>query len=260
MDRGAPLSCRRIDRGRRRLVVWEAGAGEPVLLLESGLRAPSSDWEAVQRELAGTTRVLRYDRAGRGASDPAPGPRDADDLLDDLHAVLRAADVGRCVLAGHSFGGLLARLYAQARPAEVAALALVDAMHEDQFARLGPSLAPPAPAAWRAWWRGRWRDPAANAEHVALEPLLARLRGAGGLGTLPLLVVSAGSFAGGGFGAGGARLQAAWDALQRRLAALSVDVEQLRLPHCSHYLPRAAPQALAEALSRLLRRARPTPR
>ena len=89
------------------------------------------------------TRVCVYDRpgtllnaedtAGRSRSDPAPLPRTAQDVVADLHALLRAARVpGPYVLVGHSLGGLCVRLYATTYPEEVAGLVLVDASHEDQ--------------------------------------------------------------------------------------------------------------------------------
>jgi pimeloyl-ACP methyl ester carboxylesterase len=50
----------------------------------------------------------------------------------ELHALLAAARVkGPYVLVGHSIGGLIARVYAEQYPAEVAGLVLLDPTHED---------------------------------------------------------------------------------------------------------------------------------
>ena len=51
--------------------------------------------------------------------------------MAELHALLQAAEIpGPYVLAGHSLGGLFARLYASTYPDEVVGLVLVDAYSE----------------------------------------------------------------------------------------------------------------------------------
>src|SRR6185503_10870952 len=87
------------------------------------------------------TRVCAYDRPGTYAeikgeivpsrSDPVAQPRTAPEMVEELHALLQAAEVpGPYVLAGHSFGGFMARLYASTYPDEVVGLVLVDAYSE----------------------------------------------------------------------------------------------------------------------------------
>jgi len=130
----ATAKTRMIDIGGRRLALTCSGSGSPSVVLETGLGAESADWAAVQRGVEGFARVCRYDRAGRGASDPAPSPRTAADLADDLRYLLWAGGVpAPYVLVGHSLGGLLARVFAQRYAGEVAGIVLVDSMHERQF-------------------------------------------------------------------------------------------------------------------------------
>ncbi len=70
------------------------------------------------------TRVCPYDRPGTyllpdrlSRSDPTAIPRSARDIVLDLRALLRAARVpSPYVLVGHSFGGMVARLYATTYP------------------------------------------------------------------------------------------------------------------------------------------------
>ena len=121
------------------------------MILESGLNDTSAVWSAVQGEVARTTRVCSYDRANvpGGASDPSdpmastPRLRPASALVADLHALLATADVsGPYVVVGHSVGGLLVRLYASTFPDEVVGMALVDATHEDNWARLEEEIGP----------------------------------------------------------------------------------------------------------------------
>jgi pimeloyl-ACP methyl ester carboxylesterase len=50
----------------------------------------------------------------------------------ELHLLLKQAGIrGPYVLAGHSIGGLIARVYAEQYPIEVAGMVLVDSTHED---------------------------------------------------------------------------------------------------------------------------------
>jgi pimeloyl-ACP methyl ester carboxylesterase len=117
--------------GARALRWRAAGEGAPVVVLEAGLGGSSYHWGGIPEALAQTTRVVAYDRAGYGGSDPVRHVT-ADQVLADLDAVLDACGAdGPLVLVGHSWGGALARLYAAARPDRVAALVLLDATHEN---------------------------------------------------------------------------------------------------------------------------------
>jgi pimeloyl-ACP methyl ester carboxylesterase len=95
------------------------------------LGGSSYHWGRIQDELAQTTRVVAYDRAGYGGSDPVRHVT-ADQVVADLDAVLAGSGAdGPLVLGGPSWGGVVARLYAAERPERVAALVLLDATHED---------------------------------------------------------------------------------------------------------------------------------
>ena len=64
-----------IDIGGHRLHLYCVGEnveGSPTVILEHGLGATSAAWAHVQPEIAQTTRVCAYDRAGMGWSDPGP--------------------------------------------------------------------------------------------------------------------------------------------------------------------------------------------
>lgn len=110
------------------------GAGSPTVVLESAASASWLAWRRVQPQLSALTRVCSYDRAGHGWSDPRPGPRDADNIVRELHALLDQAGVERpIVMAGHSAGGLYVREYARRFPAEVAGVALLDSSSPSQL-------------------------------------------------------------------------------------------------------------------------------
>src|SRR5436190_5476556 len=106
------------------------------VVLEAGLTAMSSCWAWVQEELSKTTKVLAYDRAGLGWSDPSPEPKDARSIAKDLHRLLNAVNFPRpFVFAGHSMGGIFGRAYASMFPQDVAGMALIDASHPEQIER-----------------------------------------------------------------------------------------------------------------------------
>jgi pimeloyl-ACP methyl ester carboxylesterase len=122
-----------VGRGRT-LFLTCSGSGSPTVILEAGAGGGANAWTKVQPEVAPVARVCSYDRANipGGASDPAPKPRTAGDVVEDLHAALTAAGVpGPFVLVGHSDGGLFVRLYASRYPDEVVGMVLVDAVSEE---------------------------------------------------------------------------------------------------------------------------------
>ena len=109
------------------------GEGSPTVVFEAGFGNWAAGWANIYPEIAKRTKVVVYDRAGLGWSDPAPTPRTTDAVIADLHALLQALDAQPpYILVGHSMGGLLNRTYQKRYPDEVAGLVLVDAAHEEQ--------------------------------------------------------------------------------------------------------------------------------
>jgi len=113
------------------------GEGAPVIYLESpsGLSAAEA-FGPVFEALAERTRVCRLERLGFGGSDaPPPGlVQTAADYADELHALVSRVSPGEeIVIVGYSFGGFIARIYADRHPERVAGLLLIDAPHEEWF-------------------------------------------------------------------------------------------------------------------------------
>lgn len=133
-SRRFPAPGRLIQAGSQRLHCYSMGQGSPAVILEAGISATCVNWRRVQNDVSQFTQVLSYDRAGLGWSDPARTPRNASEVVEELHDLLRAVGVPpRYVLAGHSFGGLVVRLYAKRYPQEVAALVLVDPLRPQEW-------------------------------------------------------------------------------------------------------------------------------
>jgi pimeloyl-ACP methyl ester carboxylesterase len=130
--------------GGRKMYLKCSGKGSPTVVLVGGLRASADDWDisdksktTVFTQVGKFTRVCACDRPGTpvgekpSRSDPVPQPTTAKDAVADLHALLSAAgEVGPYVLVGHSYGGLIVRLYASTYPKEVSGLVLIDALSE----------------------------------------------------------------------------------------------------------------------------------
>jgi pimeloyl-ACP methyl ester carboxylesterase len=117
-----------VDLGTHRLHLLEAGrARGPTVLLEAGLMSTLLSWTEIQRTLADSHRVVSYDRAGLGWSDPGPMPRTAERIVTELHSLLEQAAIPPpYILVGHSFGGLTMPLFAAHYPQETAGMVLVD--------------------------------------------------------------------------------------------------------------------------------------
>ena len=113
--------------GNRSLHLNEMGQGSPAVVLESGIAASSISWSLVQTPAAEFTTVISYDRAGFGWSDRAPHSCTAADAAADLASLLEHAGIRPPhILVGHSFGGLVVRIFQQKYPERVAGLVLVD--------------------------------------------------------------------------------------------------------------------------------------
>jgi pimeloyl-ACP methyl ester carboxylesterase len=125
----SPNGGQLVDVGGHKLFIACNGTGSPTVVLEGGLGQGSDYFALIAREVATTTRVCTYDRAGHGRSDPTTGPHDGMAIARDLHALLAASgNQGPYILAGHSAGGAYVPFFAAAYPGEVAGLVLLDSM------------------------------------------------------------------------------------------------------------------------------------
>jgi pimeloyl-ACP methyl ester carboxylesterase len=121
--------------GGVRLHVNVVGEGSPVVVFEAGIAATSLSWRPVQLEISKLTTTASYDRAGLGWSDASSSPRGIGQVVEELHALLDCAGLaGPWILVSHSYGGLVARVYVQRYPAEVAGMVLADPVTAREWA------------------------------------------------------------------------------------------------------------------------------
>jgi pimeloyl-ACP methyl ester carboxylesterase len=79
---------------------------------------------ALLERLGAFARVVIFDKRGTGLSDPVSDVPPLDQRMDDMHAVMAAAEVERAALYGISEGGPASLLYAATYPDRVSALVL----------------------------------------------------------------------------------------------------------------------------------------
>jgi pimeloyl-ACP methyl ester carboxylesterase len=225
-----------MDTGPRLLRRIEAGAGESAVVLEAGLNDGAASWERVMPLLAPHVRVAAYDRAGIGGSAPAPGLVTIERQIDDLASVITGLGTGPCVLAGHSWGGMLVQLLAFRRPELAAGLVLVDPGHEEMDSAL------PLPILWgwrnmRAFFPDELREDA-PVTLAALRELRAAARP---FPDVPVVVLSA---------ARGLprRFRANWTRLQTELAAAAPQGRHVIVEGTGHNIPRNRPDVVAAAI------------
>lgn len=87
------------------------------------------DWEDPQRaafltRLSEFSRLITLDKRGTGLSDRVPGAPSLETRMDDIKAVMDAAESERAALFGLADGGCLAALFAATYPEQTAALVL----------------------------------------------------------------------------------------------------------------------------------------
>jgi len=276
------MERRRIDIGGGvALDAVVTGTGPVTVVFENGLATALEEWDVVVAAIAGRARTVRYDRRRAAPTGVVP-VRTAADLAADQRALLAALGVGPpYVLVGHSWGGVIVRTVAQAHPADVVGLVLVDATHESIDSRgfallplmygvmglasrfaagrrwllgmLCPSNAPPG---YRARLEQQLRDPAlwrvalrtAKSEGAGIRPSLAALgRDCPDLPRIPVHVLTAGGVTGVNVKQI-QRVHDAWKAMVGRAA----HAQYTHIPSSGHQMPVEVPELVADAIAGVL--------
>jgi pimeloyl-ACP methyl ester carboxylesterase len=97
----------------------------PPLVALHALGLDARDWDGVAAALAGDYRVLALDQRGHGTS-ARPDAYSFELMRDDLARFADALGLDRFTLLGHSMGGTVAFLFAEAQPARIGRLVVVD--------------------------------------------------------------------------------------------------------------------------------------
>jgi pimeloyl-ACP methyl ester carboxylesterase len=133
------------------------------------------------------TRVCAYSRPGtgltetRGVSTPVAQPHPVEQDVADLHALLTAGGVaGPYVLVAHSYGGLIARLFASTYPDEVSGLVLEDVVN--QYNKTTTSA-----RRFANWDRLNSQSPDGRTEAVRIADAIGRVEAAPPLRRMPVV-------------------------------------------------------------------------
>ena len=238
-----------------------ASAAVPVVVLETGMLAESSDWQIAFDQISAFASVMRYDRAGCGQSDPAPQPRTIQNLADDLYQLLQAAHLPPpWLLVGQSIGGWIVRCLAAAHSQDVAGLVLVDPTHENQFTTMRALLPPeaenesPSLQRFRFFWSEGYKHPGQNREGIDFLASITAMRAYELPPNLPMTVLTSGT----NLNEMDAplelrqRLHQAWLALHASLLPPPPFGRHILLSHSGHFIQRDDPSAIVSAIREIL--------
>jgi pimeloyl-ACP methyl ester carboxylesterase len=213
-----------------------------MVVLEAGAGNDAKTWRDVLTPIAQFAHVCAYDRQGLGSSERTSGPQGIVDVVDTLHALLgSAAEPPPYVMAGHSWGGPLVRLYATRYPVEVRGMVLIDSSHEDQVKRFAALDADPTPA----------DPPRPGAEQIDLEGMAREMTKAPWHANIPLVVLTHAPLN----DEPGDPHGAIWQELQRELATRSPQAEQIVAQRAGHYIQNQEPGLVIDAVRRVVAKA-----
>src|SRR3954466_14721228 len=108
--------------GKRKLHYLESPGAEPAIVFIHGMPGLAREFDPIRDKLPGR-RTIAIDRPGYGWS--TGGPLDFDGQLDAITDALSQLGVNRALIAGHSFGGVVALGLALEKPELVDRLLLL---------------------------------------------------------------------------------------------------------------------------------------
>lgn len=270
-----------VDVGGYRLHINCTGTGSPTVIIDAGQGDWSTSWGSVQQEVAKTTRICTYDRAGMGWSEAGPLPRDAAQFAKELHTLLQNANIpGPYVLVGHSLGGTSVRVFVHDYGSEVAGVVLIESMNPGQatqphiqaqaqsdpqsqpfslqaaLARFGigrllvklPTIVPSMPAGQEAYYPLYIRPQSLQTADNELQGIPASLDQAAAVktfGDLPLIVLTA-----------KLNTNPRWPEWQSELLQLSSNSQHLFAENSGHVVQFDEPEAAIDAIVKMIERVR----
>jgi pimeloyl-ACP methyl ester carboxylesterase len=157
MDRKYPAPGSFVEVDGQQLHVLAEGPesdSAPTIVLFGGGHAPGTSMRFIHDAVKADYRSVLIDRPGMGWSGPARFPLStAGEARQMWDALDKVGAKGPVLLAGHSFGGLLAANMARLRPERVHGLVVMDATPPDVIL-YGPRLEELSTLSSDPWWNG----------------------------------------------------------------------------------------------------------
>lgn len=125
----------------------DTGGDGPVLVLLHGNGMTNEDWRrsGVTESAARKYRVIAFDRPGFGYSErPRGKPWTPEAQADLIHAALMQLGITQSIIAGHSWGALVAAAYAIKHPDALRGLVLISGYYFPTFRSNSITLSAPA--------------------------------------------------------------------------------------------------------------------
>ncbi|UDY37588.1 alpha/beta fold hydrolase [Dermatobacter hominis] len=245
-----------VGPGVARMHLTCTGEGSSTVLLLAGFGDAGDSWGAITPELRDRARVCLASRLGTGTSDTPPSDQTFATQAADLHHALDAAgERGPYVVAGHSFGGDEAVLFASRFPDDVAGLLLIDASPP-----AWPDAVCSVPDDGSETARG-FRDTCAtiaaasgNPERLDGRRAFSEAAAIGTLGDLPMRVLTRAEVSYPGLAVEPARrLAETWHDGQVHWVSLSSASRLVEVPASGHHIQVDRPGIVVEHLRALLR-------
>lgn len=234
-----------VDGHRMRLLV--SGHGSPTIVLEAGSGGTAGTWRTLQPALTPFGRIVSYDRAGMGRSEPSTRPRTARVIAEELRVALTRAELSPpFLLVAHSAGGVYARMFASIYPAEVLGLVLVDPAAEAFEARAKREF-PSVHARFDSIFQVELASapPAEVAEENEWFHNLALVQASDAKMKAPTILLSSPR-------ADMAELAPLWADEHRRWTTLVPSREYVRIEGVGHAIHRERPDVVIDAVKRML--------
>lgn len=250
------------------------GSGKPTVVIDVGIGESYRSWKQITDSVSTLTRVVAYDRAGYGQSEPGPMPRNCRQETIELRTLLEKAGVEPpYVLIGHSLGALNAQYFANQYPEIVAGIVLLDppplrwifgnadfpeldAMAEQQtrsFFSMADSASGSPDSTSKAI---AVLLQAVASEHKELFESSARLVSSiTSFSNLPLTVIAAGK-PNPAFGTSAVRFQKFWIDESKAVAQKSTHGRFLLIEESTHHIHRDFPQKVISEIKDILRSTR----
>jgi pimeloyl-ACP methyl ester carboxylesterase len=239
-------------------LAWECRGTGPktVLLIEGmGLDAHATFKNTFRNFAADGYQICLYDRAGVGKSTPQKVARPLSALRDELDGLIRERNWNDVVLVAHSFGGMLARSYAQAYPTKVKGIVFVDSVHESWYGAMRRAMGPDG---WRLMEKIiEWEK--TTHSHEDFVEAVETMTASGTRLKLPVTVISRGlphtsirqakmryedvdAF------------NTTWDVAQFELAKVADDTRHVRMRYASHLYDEQDPWFVIDEIGLMIKR------